>query len=173
MPKRSSRWASCGYALTAVTITPPAIFADAANVAGSRSAPPAPSRLYRSVLLDGVSYARTAASIRSVQEAARRGAQTIVVIRVLRGCFIPRSSSSGWSAGWERVVCNRWSIWCIITKPPTAPSSSSSRNRRVSCGSSKSPQRPPRSAARRPTTALLEDHKTGRQCGRYFAGNGG
>lgn len=42
--------------------------------------------------------------------------------------------SSGWSAGWERVVCNRWSIGASsrITRAPS--SSSSSRNRRVSCG---------------------------------------
>ena len=86
MPKRSSRWGkSCGYALAAVTITRQLFFADAANVAGSDPRLQRHPRLYRSgVLLDGVSYLDGGVSDAiPVQEAARRGAQTIVVIRTV------------------------------------------------------------------------------------------
>ena len=139
MPKRSSRWGkSCGYALAAVTITPPAIFADAANVAGSDPRLQRHPGFYRSgVLLDGVSYGRRrqrcdpGAGGGPPRRPDHRGDPYRPFADVLYPAVV---QADGALAG--RVVCNRWSIWCIITKPPTAPSSSSSS--RVSCGSSKS-----------------------------------
>ncbi len=134
---------------------------------------------YRSgVLLDGVSYLDGGVS--DAIPVARGGpprAQTIDgdPYRSLRRCFIPRSGSSGWSAGWERVVCNRWSIWCIITKPPTAPSSSSSRNRRVSCGSSKSIRdaAAAQHGAWQPTTGAAGGLQNRAPVRPLFPGNGG
>jgi predicted acylesterase/phospholipase RssA len=56
------------------------------------------------VLLDGVSYLDGGVSDAiPVQEAARRGAQTIVVIRTVPSqMFYTRSGLSGWSAGWGK-----------------------------------------------------------------------
>ncbi len=174
MPKRSSRWGkSCGYALAAVTITPPAFFADAQTWLDLIRASSAIPGFYRSgVLLDGVSYLDGGVSDAiPVQEAARRGAQTIVVIRTV-------PSQMFYTPQWFKRM-ERWlgesslqplvnlvhhhettyrAIQQFIEKPP-------GKLRIFEIY----PQRPLRSMAlgsRLP--ALLEDYKTGRQCGRYF-----
>nr|WP_153679067.1 patatin family protein [Klebsiella quasipneumoniae] len=128
---------------------------------------------YRSgVLLDGVSYLDGGVSDAiPVQEAARRGAQTIVVIRTV-------PSQMFYTPEWFKRM-ERWlgesslqplvnlvhhhettyrAIQQFIEKPP-------GKLRIFEIY----PQRPLRSMAlgsRLP--ALLEDYKTGRQCGRYF-----
>jgi predicted acylesterase/phospholipase RssA len=96
---------------------------------------------YRSgVLLDGVSYLDGGVSDAiPVQEAARRGAQTIVVIRTVPSQMFYTPQWFKRMERWlGRAACSRWSIWCTTTKTLTALSSSSSRSHPASCGSSKS-----------------------------------
>ncbi len=122
-------------------------------------------------MLDGISYLDGGVSDAiPVQEAARRGAQTIVVIRTVPSqMFYTRSGLSEWSVGWGKqpaAVCepgpaSRGHLshyQQFIEKPP-------GKLRILEIY----PQKPLKSMAlgsRLP--ALLEDYKTGRQCGRYF-----
>lgn len=65
---------------------------------------------YRSgVMLDGISYLDGGVSDAiPVQEAARRGAQTIVVIRTVPSqMFYTPQCLSEWSAGWGKAACSR------------------------------------------------------------------
>lgn len=61
------------------------------------------------MLLDGVSYLDGGVSDAiPVQEAARRGAQTIVVIRTVPSqMYYTLSGLSGWSAGSAKAACSR------------------------------------------------------------------